>query len=295
MYGSGGFVSIFVETKQMIMARLFTRDEESVWWDQLRSRPGKSFFHLYTKPPENGIIISDGESLNLAISYMAIAAEEASVDILAYAVMSNHFHWLIRGNEADIPGFFNRFRRLMDVYLTRHGKGISIRSLSADMKGITSLKQFRDEVSYILRNPYIVRSDIHIMINPWTSAFLYFNPTVPLLQSTAAGRLTKTERRRLLKSSHLRLPAECSILDGKINPASFVDYRTVEALFGTARKYSLWLLKNVEAQIEVALRYGENVNLPDEELAPLIWKYCKESILEATAHARSSPNRSTPC
>lgn len=258
------------------MGRLYTKDEERIWWDQVRSHPGASFWHLYTKPPENGLIISDEESLNVAVSYMAIAAKETDVTILAYAIMSNHFHWLIRSAERSALIFFKRFQHLMDVYLSRHGKGKTIRMLSVDKKEITSLRQFRDEVAYILRNPYAVRSDINIMSNSWTSSFLYFNPIVSLLPSTPGEQLSKREKRSLLKSSSLTIPSGASAFNGKIYPASFVDFKTVELLFTNARKYTQWLLKNVESQVEVSLRYGEDVNIPDEELSPIVWKYCKD-------------------
>ncbi len=258
------------------MSRLYSKEEEKLWWDQVRSHPGKKLWHLYTKPPENGIIISDRESLDMAVTYMAIAAKETGMSILAYSVMSNHFHWMIRSPEQSASIFFKRFQHLMDVYLSRHGKGKTIRQLSVDMKEITSLKQFRDEMAYILRNPYVVRSDVNIMCTPWTSSFLYFNPLVPLLPATPGNELTKNEKRRLLKSSTLILPSGICFINGRIHPGCFVDYKTVETLFVNARKYVQWLLKNVESQVEVSQRYGENVNLPDEELSLLVWKFCKD-------------------
>ena len=267
------------------MSRLFTREEEKAWWDQIRNNPGTSFWHLYTKPPENGIIVSDKESLDIAVTYMAIAAKETNVSILAYAVMSNHFHWLLRCDDSSASAFFKRFQHLLDNYLSRHGKGRAMRVLTCDKKEILSLKQFRDEVSYILRNPYVIRSDVNMMSNPWTSSFLYFNPIVSLLPARPANNLTKREKRCLLKSSTLVIPPGLSVSDGKIQPLSFVDYKAVEALFFNARKYVTWLLKSVESQVEVSRRYGESVNLPDEELAPIVWKYCKDRFGDAdTSH-----------
>ena len=243
----------------------------------MRKHPGTKFYHLHTKPPENGIIIADKESLYTAITYMSIAARDAGVSILAYAVMSNHFHWLIRGTEDSAASFFERFRRLLDVYLTRHGKGSVIRLIELGITEIDSLKQFRDEVAYILRNPYVIRSDVNILCNLLTSSFLYFNPLLPLMKSTSFGKLTKADKRNLLSSSTLVLPDDTLIVDGRVvNPESFVDYKTVEALFYNAKKFSVWLLKNVEAQVEVSLRMGENANLSDEELSPIVWKYCKD-------------------
>ena len=47
---------------------------------------------------------------------------------------------------------------------------------------------------------------------------------------------------------------------------SFVNYKLVEQLFPSAQKFLWWVLKNVEAQHEVASRRGEKPNLNDDEL-----------------------------
>jgi hypothetical protein len=258
------------------MSKLFTRDEEQAWWNELRKHPGTKFYHLHTRPPENGIIIADMESLDMAVTYMSIASRETGVSILVYAVMSNHFHWLIRGTEEATCSFFERFRRILDTYLTRHGKGSVIRVIEMGLTEINSLKQFRDEVAYILRNPYVVRKDINVQSNLWTSSFLYYNPMLPMLKTTPFSKLSKADKRKLLSSSTLVLQDDTLICGSRVNPGSFVDYRAVEALFYNARKFTVWLLKNIEAQVEVSMRMGEEVNLPDEELSPLVWKFCKD-------------------
>lgn len=258
------------------MNRLFSREEESAWWTLKQTSDGTSFYHLYTKPTENAVIITNKSDLCLAITYMALAAVEAGITILGYAVMNNHFHWIVRGASSAVDRFFNRFKQLMDVYLCRHGRGSVIRSVTADRTEITSLKQFRDELAYVLRNPFVVRNDINILSNEWTSGFLYFNPFAAMLPFRKACSLTKMEKRRLLKSSTLSIPGSLTVLGGTVNPASFVDYKTVEALFSNARKFTAWLLRNVEAQVETALRYDESPNLPDEELGPVLWRLCMD-------------------
>jgi len=47
---------------------------------------------------------------------------------------------------------------------------------------------------------------------------------------------------------------------------SFVNYKLVEQLFPSARKFTWWVLKNVEAQVETSVRMGEKPNLNDDEL-----------------------------
>ena len=79
------------------------------------------------------------------------------------------------------------------------------------------------------------------------------------------------------------------IKDGVAQAWSFVDYRKAESFYDNARQFVNSVLKNVEAQVETALRYGEDPSLSDEEMWPLVFGLCrgkfqaeKPSILEAT-------------
>ena len=56
------------------------------------------------------------------------------------------------------------------------------------------------------------------------------------------------------------------VRDGMIAAESFVNYKLVERLFPHARKFTWWVLKNVEAQVETSVRMGEKPNLNDDEL-----------------------------
>ena len=41
---------------------------------------------------------------------------------------------------------------------------------------------------------------------------------------------------------------------------------------------SVCFVKNVEAQVETALRYGEDPSLSDEEMWPLVFRLCRETF-----------------
>lgn len=50
----------------------------------------------------------------------------------------------------------------------------------------------------------------------------------------------------------------------------------VEALFPNARKFTVWVFKNIEAQIETAQRLGERPVLTDEDILKISLKICRE-------------------
>ena len=79
--------------------------------------------------------------------------------------------------------------------------------------------------------------------------------------------------------------------DRKIVHKNYVNYRLVEHLFPNARKFVWWVLKNVEAQREVATSMDEQPNLNDDELfltAQQIARkdYAHNSVKEMTLQQR---------
>ena len=241
-----------------------------------RFRETGPYYHVYTKAVEDQVLISPGETLDVAILYMAIAAREAGVTVLVYAVMSNHFHWILRGSRGKCQEFFEQFRHLLDIYLARHSKINIVKSIQAGYTEITTPKQFRDETAYVLRNPFVVRTDIHPFFNPWTSAHLYFAPCPVNPAGIPAGKLSFRTKRGFTKSNTLLLSDEWQIVGSQIDPSSFVDYKTVESFFSHARQFAYALFKNTERQVEIAMNYGEAPVIPDEEMLPIVFLICKK-------------------
>jgi len=238
-------------------------------------RESGPFYHLYTNPLETGLIFQEEEERKMALTFMAITVREAGVVLLAYAIMSNHFHFIIQGEKMDALTFFRLLRRRMMNYLSRKGRPGVLDPVHADMTTITSLKQFRDEVAYVIRNPYVVRVDVNPLAWPWCSGFLYFNPMLSDYASRPASELTYREKRGITRSSNSGLDSSFCVREGAIAPESFVDYRLVESLFPNARKFTWWVFKNVEAQVEVASRLNESPNMTDDDLFRITKQLCR--------------------
>ena len=242
-------------------------------------REGGPFFHLHTKPLENGVIFVNDTERAIALVYVAIAARNLGVDILAYALMSNHFHFILRGSEVQCRAFFDLVRTRLSLYFSRHGRPGVLRAVGTpDPTPITTLKQLQDEIAYVIRNPYVVRVDINPFAYFWCSGFLYFNPLLDLIPTRPASRLTVREKRRLLHSCDVDVPDDLTWVDGCVFPGSFVNYKLVESMFRNARQFTFAVLRNVEGHVETARRLGEKPSLSDDEMLSLSLRLCKDEF-----------------
>ena len=94
----------------------------------------------------------------------------------------------------------------------------------------------------------------------------------------SADTLTLRERRALTHSRDMVLPAGLTLAGGQVFPGSFVNYRLVESLFTDCRQFLFWVFKNIEAQVETSLRFGEKPSLTDDEIISVMWRVCRDDF-----------------
>ena len=247
------------------------------------------FSHISSEGLE-GIVFRDDKDRYAALVYMAAAANESNTVILAYALMSNHVHFILQG---DNPmHFYERFILRMNQYLSRHGHGNKLLPSRPSITPLMDRFQFLDAVAYVVRNQYVVDQTVTPYSELCTSGYLYFNSLFhqvsAMLPYEPVEGLSARKLMQLTFTKDQSIPLSgLKLLNGIPCPHSFVNYKLVEELFGTARLFTIRVFKSVEAQMETALLLGETPFLPDEELSREIWKYCKEkwnvkSVLQLT-------------
>ena len=233
------------------------------------------FYHVCTAPIKDDVLFRTCDDYCLINNIIAIAVFPSYVIILAYAIMDNHLHFILEGKKSDCAVFYEAVHKMLMNYYTRHGRGSSFAKMKPEYIDITSLNQLLSEIAYVIRNPFVVRTDVNVLAYPWTSAYLYFNPMV----DTGGESAAKLTGRRLRAFTHSRTLTEVDerirVQDGKANPASFVDYKRVEAFFGSARDFQMQVFKNVEAQVETSKRLGEKPRLNDQEMISVTFKLCR--------------------
>lgn len=236
------------------------------------------FFHIHTLPLESDLFYHDDKDRIVTMNRIALNCTQLPIRIWAFTLMSNHFHFIIEGEKENALLFFQNLKNSLSRYYGKKGRHLLMRSVIADATPITTLKQLRDEVIYVLRNPYVVRNDVNPLNYRWSSGFLYFNDYLPFLSRTPVRGLSARMIKEITKSREYHLPDQFFLSGMYISPASYIDPTWVERLFTGARQFTLWLFKNVEAQVEVSRRYGEEPNFSDEELLRIMLQLCRSKF-----------------
>ena len=235
-------------------------------------------FHLYTKPLETESLFHTEQERVIPLNYIAVATYEAGCTLLAFSIMTNHFHFVLMGEYAQIVCFYDRFLQMLRNYYSRHGRSLAPGSLELGTTPVDNIKQLRTEIAYVIRNAFVVNSDINVFADPWSSGYLYFNPMLERNGVTASALKGRALREFTKSRGTIEIDPRIYIKDGVAQAWSFVDYRKTESFYDNARQFVNSVLKNVEAQVETALRYGEAPSLNDEEMWPLVFKHCHETF-----------------
>lgn len=217
------------------------------------------------------------EMVRTVITLSGYYARKMNVRVLGYEVMLTHMHHIYAATREQALAHTNA---VLEHYLRcdfTTGMKVSLRELERKAFEITDIKQFRNEMAYVVRNRFVVDPEANLFGDRNGSGFLYFNEMLELFPpSKPLSGYGVVAKRKLL---HIRNGEDIpglTVLDGMIDPRSFVDYKLVELMFPNARKFVMWVMKNLEAQVELSLSRGESPMLNDDEILNRVFKKCRE-------------------
>lgn len=268
------------------------KDNRTVLDCKRRFSEGGLFFHLYTKPLEDALILKTKEELDLALNVLAMAIFDSSCVLLAFAIMNNHFHFILEGAREDCLLFYKDFQQRLAKILAKEHRSECVRAATPFLTLIESLEQLRNEIVYVVRNPFVDRTDVNPFSYKWCSGYLYFNEMLDLMPKGELVCEWSIARRRAFK--HKRdadVDPKIRALNGVALPSCFTDYRRAMSFFENARQFTNWMLKSVEAQMEIAKRIGEQVMLDDIELWQVVMGQCRNTFYVKSPKELSAENR----
>ena len=210
----------------------------------------KKIYLLTTGHLEDGLWFREEEDFKVAMNYVAIeAALHPEVAVLAFILMSNHVHFVLRGRREDVVAFVTQFKHRYALYFRREygvkeflrGNDLDIRMIPADEEAIERA------IAYVQMNCVAANICSHPSLYPWGTGSVFFSPAKP--GGKRLDEYSARARERLMRSECDKLPGRWLLSDeGYIHPREYVAVKGVEALFRTPKRMNYFLQNSSKAR-----------------------------------------------
>ena len=247
----------------------------------------KKIYLLSSDHLEDGLWFRDEEDFKVAMNYVAIqAALHPEVVILAFILMSNHVHFLLRGRREDVLTFITEFKqRYALYYFKKYGVREFLRRNGLDVKLIPADEDEAVErtVAYVQMNCVAANICAHPSQYPWGTGDTFFRASKP-----AGKRLdacSARQRERLLRSRCDKIPGEWLLTDdGYIHPGEYVAVKGVEALFRSPKRMNFFLRNSSKARKRLESAEEHLPAFRDQIILAAVPELCRSLFFKESFH-----------
>ena len=199
------------------------------------------YYLISTEHLQDRLWFRDNDDFIAGMNFCAIAAFSTGVIILAFVLMSNHVHFVIRSSKRQAESFITTFKSLYSRYCRRkYGEKEFLRSNGVDIREMpTSDNGVERAIAYVVMNPVSANITTHPSLYLWGSGQCYFSGQKP-----TGIRLKDMSYRKQIEALHsnTKLPEGYLMLsEGYISPSSYVAVHEVESIFCTSSRMNYFL------------------------------------------------------
>lgn len=235
------------------------------------------YYHFCTEGLRKGIIFRDEEDFIVGMNYVAITAKECGLVILAFCLMSNHWHFIVRGNTIDIERFNTLLKSRISMWLHRkYSLSHFLKGQELTIKEIDSLDYLRKVIGYVLRNPIVAGINCTVESYRWGSGKCYFHENHPhdkqVISDRSKGILCKTNSSAIKSYGLDRY--------GMITPDQYVDKEAVTDIFRTAKAfiYNVMSFKSFDMDLELENGLAQKIAIEDGKLIKIVESLCSRDF-----------------
>lgn len=226
----------------------------------------KGYFHVSSHGLEKNDIFKNHEDFIQGMNDIAIIVLGFDVVILAFCLMSNHFHFVLYGTRSECVRFAEEYKRRCAIRM-RYGAGDvhAMRDVDVQLFHIDSAEYLENVIAYVLRNPIaagICMMPYHYL---WSSMSLYFTGGKQY-QGKCLNEMSERKRFRTIRS-RASLPDHYVVDEfGMILPSCYVDVSGVEKIFRHPARLMAAVARKIEADVEVVLGISDTVSMSYNEI-----------------------------
>ena len=211
---------------------------------------GGKFYHVFTKGLEDDVIFRNRDDYVVGMNYVPVALAISKVAMIAFVLMSNHFHFIIYGDYDGAVRFIDMYKRLVSRYVrNKYGVKKILRAVKTTCSEINCEDEgLKRLIAYALNNP--VKAGVNYLPQnyEWGSGKCYFSNMDHMLDTRPISDLSVRERCRVLKSEVEVDGAYRINSHGYIEPGSYVKVEFVESLFRFSRSMEYFL--NISSRVD---------------------------------------------
>ena len=231
----------------------------------------------------------------MAMNDIALCVLKYDVMILCFCLMSNHFHFVLKGTYHECYAFMNEFKRVCSIRMS-HGRGEvnGLKDVELHFDLLDSIEYMENTIAYVLRNPFAA----HIVMLPylyeWSSVLVYFRRDAA--QGVPLNSMSLRKRREVLRSRNAEVPDSYMLTPGGyVDPICYVDAGEVENLFRHPSRFLVAMAKRVENELEIASGAANQIVMLDSELKTHILELIRNEFGVSSLSQLSADDRLRLC
>lgn len=226
----------------------------------------KGYYHVSSHGLEKNDIFKSRQDFIRGMNDIALCVLEYDVCILAFCLMSNHFHFVLYGTLEECRRFAEEYKRRCGMRMrlvSGEVKGLKDVSVQIDM--IDSHEYLENAIAYVLRNSLAAGVFMMPYHYEWSSLSLYFRGACQPV-GVKLNDLSARKRLQILRSHHGVPDTYMIDANGMILPSCYVNFEMVEKIFRHPARLMASLARKVENDVEVRLGVADSVSMTDQEL-----------------------------
>lgn len=253
-------------------------------------------YHVSSEALEKNDIFQSRESFVTAMNDIALIFLKFDVTVLCFCLMSNHFHFILKGSYKECYGFMNEFKRMCAIRMRhRNGDVNGLKDAELHFDLLDTPEYLENAIAYVLRNPLAA----HIIMMPylyeWSSASVYFRGQM-CEDGIGVNTLSLRKKREIFHSRNPELPDEYILnKDGYIYPSCYVAAQEVEKIFRHPSRLMLLLAKRLENEFEVTSGAADRIVMTDSELKTQIHELIRNELGVSALAQLSADDRLRLC
>ena len=255
------------------------------------------FFHVCTDGRALPWMFQDERDFIAGANRIGICCLRTSAKAVAYVLMDNHVHFVLRGTMPECKDFITLYKQLTGTWIhVKYGLNDFLRNLPTNIILLDTEEKLLNAIAYIDRNPVVAGYRFLATEYPWGSARYVFKEYREAHDVKPLSEMSRRSQIALLATKMI-LPGDWRIdSNGMIRPDSFLNVAMIESYFKSPARYSFYLSKKLEGEVELELQSSHKVFIPDIELRGIVKEmirqdFGKERVKDLDVNARLSVAR----